>query len=152
MSLGERPDGRRLLGPFMILLGLHLLRLVPLRISLGQGWSEWIEARAGGGAAGAFWLGIAFSLAFCPTLFLLFFALTIPLALTSPLGIVYPAVFALGTTVPLLALAGALRAGTGGLKGVLRGARRAGAWTRPAAGMVLLLAGLNDTMTYWLLS
>jgi cytochrome c biogenesis protein CcdA len=61
-------------------------------------------------------------------------------------------VFALGTTVPLLALAGALRAGTGGLKGVLRGARRAGAWTRPAAGMVLLLAGLNDTMTYWLLS
>lgn len=142
---------RKALGPLMLLLGLYLLGLVPLRFSLGQGLADWLEDRAGSGARGAFVLGVAFSLAFCPTLFLLFFMLTIPLALASPLGVVFPAVFALGTTLPLLGLAGLLAAGVGATKGYVAGARRIEAWLRPTAGVVLLLAGLNDTLTYWFL-
>src|SRR5438477_39404 len=88
-----------------LLFGRYLLRLVPRRFSVGFGLAEWIEARAGPGAGGAFLLGTAFSFAFCPTLFLLFFGLTIPLALQSSLGVVYPGVFALGTTLPLIGLA-----------------------------------------------
>jgi cytochrome c-type biogenesis protein len=72
---------RKVLGPLMILLGLYLLGLLPLRFSFGQGLAGWLEARASSGVAGAFLLGAAFSFAFCPTLFLLFFGLTIPLAL-----------------------------------------------------------------------
>src|SRR5712692_6571151 len=60
---------RKVLGPAMILLGLYLLGLVPLRFSLGRGIADWLEARAGAGATGAFLLGVAFSFAFCPTLF-----------------------------------------------------------------------------------
>ncbi|MBI4491656.1 MAG: sulfite exporter TauE/SafE family protein [Chloroflexi bacterium] len=142
---------RKALGPLMILLGLYLLGLVHLRFSLGQGVAGWLEDRAGSGTRGAFLLGIAFSLAFCPTLFLLFFGLTIPLALSSPVGVVYPGLFALGTTLPLLGLAGLLAAGVGATKGYLAGARRVDAWLRPAAAVVLVLAGLNDTVTYWFL-
>lgn len=142
---------RKALGPLMLVLGLYLLGVLPLRFSLGQGLAEWAEDRAGPGAGGAFLLGVAFSLAFCPTLFLLFFGLTIPLALQSPLGVFYPGVFALGTTLPLLGLAGLLSAGVGATRGYLAGARRVDAWLRPAAAVVLLLAGLNDTFTYWLL-
>ncbi len=94
---------RKALGPLMILLGLHLLGLLPLRFSLGHQLADWLEARAGGGAGGAFLLGVAFSFAFCPTLFLLFFGLTIPLALASPVGVLFPGVFAVGATLPLLA-------------------------------------------------
>lgn len=142
---------RKALGPLMILLGLHLLGLVPLRFTLGHNLAERLEARAGPGAGGAFLLGIAFSLAFCPTLFLLFFGLTIPLALSSPLGVVYPGLFALGTTLPLLGLAGLLTAGVEATRGYLARARRMDAWLRPAAAAVLVLAGLNDTVTYWFL-
>jgi cytochrome c-type biogenesis protein len=142
---------RKVLGPLMILLGLYLLGLLPLRFSFGQGLAGWLEARASSGVAGAFLLGAAFSFAFCPTLFLLFFGLTIPLALRSPVGVVYPGVFALGTTLPLLGLVGLLTAGVGATKGYLAGARRIDAWLRPGAAVVLILAGLNDTIVYWFL-
>ena len=142
---------RKALGPLMVVLGLYFLGLVPLRFSVGRGLADWIEARAGAGAGGAFLLGTAFSFAFCPTLFLLFFMLTIPLALTSPVGVVYPALFAVGTALPLLALSAVVALGTGGLRPALAGTRRATSWLKPAAGMVLVLAGLNDTITYWLL-
>ncbi len=33
----------------------------------------------------------------------------------------------------------------------LPGAQRIDAWVRPVVGVVLLLAGLNDAVTYWLL-
>lgn len=142
---------RKVLGPLMILLGVYLLGLLPLRLSLGHGLAERLEARAGPGPRGAFLLGAAFSFAFCPTLFLLFFGLTIPLALASPIGVIYPGAFALGTALPLLGLAGLLTAGVGATKGYVAGARRLDAWLRPAAAVVLILAGLNDTVVYWLL-
>ena len=141
---------RKALGPLMIVLGLYFLGVLPLRLPPGGGLAEWLEARAGAGVGGAFLLGTAFSFAFCPTLFLLFFGLTIPLALSSPVGVVYPGVFALGTTLPLLALVGLLAAGVKA-GGYLSAARRAGRWLQPAAGVVLVLAGLNDTFTYWFL-
>jgi cytochrome c-type biogenesis protein len=142
---------RKTLGPLMLVLGFYLLGLVPLRFSLGHGLADWIEARAGPGAAGPFLLGTAFAFAFCPTLFLLFFGLTLPLALSSPLGVVYPGMFAVGTTLPLLGVAGLLTAGVTATKGYVRQAKRVGAWLRRAAALVLVLAGLNDTITYWLL-
>lgn len=142
---------RKVLGPAMVLLGLYMLGLLPLRFSLGQGLSGWLEARAGRGPGGAFLLGTAFSFAFCPTLFLLFFGLTIPLALSSPAGVVYPAAFALGTTLPLLVLLGLIATGAKAAGGYLTGAQRVGAWLQPAAGVILVLAGLNDTFIYWFL-
>ncbi len=142
---------RKALGPLMLVLGLYLLGLVPLRFSLGQGLAGWIEDRAGTGVTGALLLGMAFSFAFCPTLFLLFFGLTIPLALASPLGAAFPGVFALGTTLPLLGLSAVLVAGTGARPAYVAGARRIDRWLRPAAGIVLVLAGVHDTIIYWLL-
>lgn len=142
---------RKVFGPLMILLGLSLLGLVPLRFSFGGGVARWLEVRAGSGARRSFLLGSAFSFCFCPTHFLLFFGLTIPLALRSTFGVVYPGVFALGTTLPLLELVGLFTAGIGATRGYLAGARRVDAWLRPTAAVVLVLAGLNDTVVYWFL-
>lgn len=142
---------RKLLGPLMIVVGLYLLGAVPLQLSVGFRLSAWLEARAGTGGAGAFLLGVAFAVAFCPTLFLLFFGLTIPLALSSPIGIVYPSVFAIGTTLPLLGLAAFIGAGAGATKRYVRDVRRLGAWARRAAAAVLVLAGLSDVVLYWFL-
>ncbi|MBI2322288.1 MAG: hypothetical protein HYU88_09455 [Chloroflexi bacterium] len=51
----------------------------------------------------------------------------------------------------LLGLSGLLMLGVGTTKGYVAGAQRIAAWLRPAAAIVLVLAGLNDTFIYWFL-
>lgn len=143
---------RKGLGPLMLLIGLFFLGAPRPNLSIGQGLSAWLEARtAGTGLRGSFSLGVAYAFAFCPTLFWLFFGLTIPLALRSSVGVLYPPVFALGTTLPLLGLTGLLAVGASQATGYLGGLRRANRVAERVAGVVLVLAGLNDTFVYWFL-
>ncbi len=141
---------RKALGPVMILIGLYFLGVLRLNVSVGHGLSERLERRAGGGSRGSFLLGVAFAFAFCPTLFWLFFGLTIPMALQSPVGVLYPPAFALGTTLPLLGLTGLLALGANQAR-YFRGLRRVNRVFGLVAGVVLVLAGLNDTLVYWFL-
>ena len=86
---------------------------------------------------------------FWPTLFWLFFGLTVPLALQSPAGWSFPAVFAVGTGLPLLVVASVVSLGLGAAETL---AGRIGAVHRAVghvAGVVFLLAGLHDTLVYW---
>ncbi|MDP3768379.1 MAG: sulfite exporter TauE/SafE family protein, partial [Dehalococcoidia bacterium] len=140
------------LGPLMILVGLGLVGLVPLRTRFGQqlAWrlSQRLRAR---GAVGAFLLGVAFSFAFCPTLFWLFFGLTLPLALKSTAGWAFPGLFALGASLPLLVVTGLVAAGMGAIDVVAGSVRRLERPLRAAAAVVLVVAGLHDTVVYWLL-
>ena len=143
---------RKILGPVMIVLGLYLLRVLPLRFALGSGLSARLESAARGSRAGAFLLGAAFALAFCPTLFLLFFGLTIPMMSSSPVaGMLYPGAFALGTVLPLLAVLGLVGLGLGSAGSLSARLRRYSSYLPVAAGLVFLLAGANDTLVYWLL-
>src|SRR5919106_3571360 len=83
---------RKALGPLMLLIGLYLVGAFRLNVSLGQRLSRWLEVRMPHeGMQGTFALGLVFSLAFCPTLFWLFFGLLIPLALASQGGGSFPA-------------------------------------------------------------
>jgi cytochrome c-type biogenesis protein len=142
---------RRALGPLMLLVGLVLIGALRARGGFAPG--ERLAAAAADRfdatrPRGAFALGAAFGLAFCPTLFFLFFGLLVPLALVSAGGVVYPVLFAVGTVVPVLVVLGAITLG-------LRGAaslRALGSIQRPLtrlAGIVLVLAGINDTVVYW---
>ncbi|HBA40238.1 MAG TPA: hypothetical protein DCZ05_10995 [Deltaproteobacteria bacterium] len=143
---------RKVIGPLMILIGLGLVGLIRLRGSVGRKFSFWLQSRLPQtGVAGAFSLGVVFSFTFCPTLFWLFFGLMIPLALNSTGGWTFPALFALGTTLPLLAFTGLLSFG-GGLSPTwmdrLKASQRK---INLVAGAIFVLAGINDTLTYWLI-
>jgi len=143
---------RKALGPLMIVIGLGLLGLLRLRGSVGRGISTWLQARLPqNGAWGAFLLGMSFSLTFCPTLFWLFFGLTIPLALRSAAGWTFPGLFAVGTTLPLVAFAGLLAAGSGAAGGFVERLKRSSRLISRISGGIFILAGINDTLTYWAL-
>lgn len=138
---------RLALGPFMVLVGLGLLGVV--RWPLAWGVPEGVGARVGtwGGLLGPLALGGVYGLAFCPTLFWLFFGLLLPLALASPLGFLLPGVFALGTGLPLgLLLLLFARLGRGQ---ALKGMRHLGSALLRGAGGVFVVLGLLDTVLYW---
>jgi cytochrome c biogenesis protein CcdA len=145
---------RKVLGPLMLLIGLMLLGIWRSRVSLNVGQrlasvaSERLDPTR---PRGAFLLGAGLSLCFCPTLFLLFFGLLIPLALASPGGVVFPALFALGTSVPLLVALAAASLGARSLRGPTLAHRVQPVLTR-IAGALLVLVGLNDTVLYWVLA
>lgn len=143
---------RRALGPLMLLAGLVLLGVLRARITFGLGQrlaSAAADRLDAGRPAGAFALGAAFALAFCPTLFFLFFGLLIPLALVSPGGVVYPALFALGTTLPVLLILALLTVGARGTGRVTGAFERIQPFVTQLAGAILVLTGLNDTVVYW---
>ncbi|MFA6613058.1 MAG: aromatic aminobenezylarsenical efflux permease ArsG family transporter [Dehalococcoidales bacterium] len=94
--------GTYVLGPLLILAGL--LMLVIDRFSFGGGGrlaalgnkvSDW-------GLIGALLMGIIFAFAFCPYSAVLFFAVLIPVALTTTGGIFLPPLFAIGTGLPVI--------------------------------------------------
>ena len=142
---------RKALGPLLIAFGLLLLGVIKPRFVVGQGLSDWFAARVDReGNGDSFVLGVAFAFAFCPTLFLLFFGLLLPLALQSRVGLLYPGLFALGTTAPLLALLGLFGIGLNGARRHISRVRRVDLWVRRASGVVFVLAGLNEILLYWL--
>ena len=144
---------RKLLGPLLILVGLFLIGLLKLRFSMGGQITARIEQRLGGqtGVVPAYLLGVAFAFTFCPTLFWLFFGLTIPLALASPGGVVLPGVFAIGTTLPLLGFAVLLTAGIVNLRALIHRARSFDAWAQRVVGILFVIIGINEVILYWLL-
>lgn len=143
---------RKALGPLMIVIGLVVVGAIRLSWAPGYEIARRLRQAARRHAEGApFLLGVAFGFSFCPTLFALFFGFLIPLALAQPDGILYPAIFALGTTLPLLIALTLLSLGGGSLRQV---AGRIGHWQRAVAvvaGAILIVAGLHDTFVYWLL-
>lgn len=114
----ERAAGRwseLLLPPVMILAGAAMLFGKRLNIhGRGQTRPESEEKRGGGGA---FALGALFAMAFCPTSGILYFGVLIPLAASASGGLILPALYALATALPVIAVAwllayGANRLGT----------------------------------------
>ena len=143
---------RKVIGPFMILIGLGFVGLIRLRGSFGRRIAAWLHSRLPErGVAGAFPLGVIFSFTFCPTLFWLFFGLMIPLAIISTAGWTFPALFALGTLLPLFAFTGLLSFGGGGSPTWMDRLKASQRKINLVAGTIFVLAGINDTLTYWLI-
>jgi len=143
---------RKILGPLMLLIGLFMLGFMKLNVSFGDQFSSRLQAQAEGkGVWGAYLLGLAFSLAVCPTLFWLFFGLLIPLGVSSTGGLLFPAIFAVGTTLPLLAFAAMTAVGADSMGSFLRKMRWLDIWVQRVVGVIFLLVGLNEVVLYWLI-
>ncbi len=144
---------RRALGPLLIVVGLLMLGLLSSRLSLGGRFSSWLNEKVGRrqGVIPAYLLGVAFSFTFCPTLFWLFFGLTIPLAIASPGGVVFPGVFAIGTVLPVLGLAVLLASGKVNVGQFVKHFKAANVWIQRGVGVVFILIGINEIVLYWLI-
>lgn len=96
--------GEVLLGPALTVIGLYML--FGSRLSLPQlrvGGNA--ENLAGKGGRGALLIGVLFALAFCPTSGVLYFGMLIPMSATATAGYLLPAVYAVATALPVIAVA-----------------------------------------------
>ncbi len=142
---------RKTFGIALVVAGILLLGIVKLRISAGAGFLTWVRGHvANSTGKGAFLLGVAYALIFCPTLFVLFFILLLPLSVSSSFGLLYPSVFALGTAVPLLVVLSLLCAGVSKARLSPSSMRRFSSWTNKIAGVAFILFGTLEIAYYWL--
>ncbi|HNT36094.1 MAG TPA: aromatic aminobenezylarsenical efflux permease ArsG family transporter [bacterium] len=132
----------RFIGPVLILVGMLLLELLPVTFG-GSGMSERMQKRVEMlGIWGAFLLGVLFALSFCPISAALFFGSLLPLALGVKSAVIVPAVYGLGTGLPVFVFAlllafGARRVGT-----VFDKIVHVELWARRLTGVVFILVGL----------
>jgi cytochrome c-type biogenesis protein len=143
---------RKALGPLMLIVGLYLLGLFKTKLSLFTSLERnMVRHIPDIRYLQEFLLGIVYSLAFCPTLFWLFFGIVIPLGVSTSGGIILPGVFAIGTALPLLIITFLLAYGIGTTKFFTRDVPRINAILQKVAGVVFILAGINDIIAYWLI-
>lgn len=101
------------------------------------------------GNLGAFLMGVSFTLGFCPTMFVLFFVTLIPATLTVSYGVFLPAIFAVGTSLPLLLALFLIWYFELSGKLVKKKGRKIGVIVHKLAGMIMIILGILDTLTYW---
>lgn len=141
------PFIRKTIGPLLIIIGLFMIGIFK--------WKKtWLFLNVQPKVfkenyLGSFLMGVSFTAAFCPTMFMLFIFTLMPIVLATSYGAVLPAVFGIGTSLPLL-LVVFLIWYFGASGAILKRSRKIGAITQKLAGVLLLIIGILDTLTYWL--
>lgn len=96
-------NGERYLGPLLLIIGLIMLNIIPLKYLRGAAFQEKMtEKLRKKGLWGSLAIGIVFAMAFCPYSGALYFGMLIPMTITSAYGLFLPPVFALATGLPVL--------------------------------------------------
>ncbi|MBM7607288.1 cytochrome c biogenesis protein CcdA [Lysinibacillus composti] len=143
---GYFPIFRKVIGPLLIITGLILIGIIKLKII--NNISMRIPVVLKEGKLGSFLLGASFAIAFCPTMFVLFFVWLMPNVISTSYGFILPAIFGLATSIPLIVILGLIWYFD--LKGlIMKKSMKVGRIIQRIAGAILILIGVFDTITYW---
>lgn len=143
ISLFLQEYGEKLIGPFLVIMGILMLGIVDIPSVGGRGWLQKIELYLGKkGYVGALLLGVIFALALCPFAAVLFFGMLIPIALKTGDGIIVPAVFAIATALPVIVISLVLTQGVNRVSGMMASVQKMEkviTWTTAA---IFIIVGL----------
>jgi len=138
----------KFMGPILVLVGMFLLDLIKIRLpgisvfdKLGQRATTW-------GHPGAFFLGFLFALSFCPVSAALFFGGLIPAALDGKSSIAMPAIFGVGTGLPVLAVAVPIALGFRKMANIFKNLSLFEIWARRITGVIFILIGIYYILTH----
>jgi cytochrome c-type biogenesis protein len=135
-------------GPLLVLVGMVLLGLIELPISSGSGLNSLRERVQKMGLAGSVLLGLLFALSFCPVSAALFFGSLIPLAISNQSAVLLPAVYGIGTGIPVIMFAIALSLGAKSLGSLFQRVTATEQKVRLVTGIVILLIGIWLTLQH----
>ncbi len=136
------------MGPMLIIIGMVLLELISFTRRSG-GVSEKMQRRVDRlGMWGALLLGIVFALSFCPVSAALFFGSLLTLAVRHESGVLLPAVYGIGTGLPVLVFAIVIAFGANRIGKAYDRMAAFEFWARRITGIVFIAAGIYYSLTY----
>jgi hypothetical protein len=140
----------QVLGPLLVVAGLVMIGWLRLPWLGNRGVGSLEQRLASGGILGAGGLGILFALSFCPVSAGLFFGGLLPLATGTGSRLALPGIYGIGTGLPVVAVAGLLALGTGGIARTFDALTRFERVATRITGGVFVLAGIYLVLTHLL--
>jgi cytochrome c-type biogenesis protein len=135
--------GEQVLGPILIVVGLLMLFIDKLSFGKGGGGLAALGGKvANWGMLGGFLLGVLFALAFCPYSAVLYFGVLLPLSLKTAGGMALPAIFAIGTGLPVLIIGTLLSFGVAGISSWLNAITRVERIIRIVVAVIFIGVGI----------
>ncbi len=139
--------GEKILGPFLIIIGLFMLGVIKLKIpGLGK-LTERMENQAGKGYWGVFLLGVVFALGFCPYSGVLYFVMLIPMTIASVQGLYLPFVFAIATGLPVILFAWMIAYAIGSVGSIYNKIKVFELWFRRLVAVLFIGVGIYYIIT-----
>ncbi len=135
----------RLLGPILILVGMFLLDLLRFNFSTSAVSTSLHDRAQSWGMWGAGPLGMIFALSFCPVSAALFFGSLIPLSLKAGSQVTLPALYGIGTGLPVLVFAIGLAAGAHAVSAAIDKLSAFERWARRVTGGLFIAVGIYYT-------
>ena len=138
----------KILGPILILVGMFLLELLQVNLpgfSVSEGMQKRVEAW---GVWGAGVLGVIFALSFCPVSAALFFGSLLPLAVKAESGVLLPALYGVGTALPVFVFAILITLGTRAVSKALDKLTLIERWARRVTGIIFVGVGIYYCLVY----
>ncbi len=107
--------GEKLIAPILIMIGLMMLGVIKIKFPGFSGLTEKIGNEGKSSYLSTLLLGIIFALAFCPYSGVIYFAMLIPLTVSSAGGLMLPVLFAVATGIPVIIFSWLLAYSVGGV-------------------------------------
>jgi len=136
------------LGILLIVVGAYLLGLLKFNFG-GWGVPQSLQKRLTKlGLSGSLLLGMVFALAFCPVSAALFFGSLVPLTIAFHSSLLLPAVYGVGTGLPVLVFAAIIALGSSFLSVAYEKIAKIENYTRKATGLIFILVGIYYVLSY----
>lgn len=134
--------GEKILGPLLILIGLFMLGVFQFRIPGMDFLTGKMENRTKNSGWNVLLLGIVFALAFCPYSGVLYFGMLIPITISSPGGLILPAIFALATGIPVILFAWLIAFSIGSIGSIYNKIKSFEFWFRRVIAVLFIGVGI----------
>jgi cytochrome c-type biogenesis protein len=134
--------GEKLLGPLLIIIGLLMLDFIRIKFPGFSGLTEKMGEHSKRSYWGTLLLGMVFAMAFCPYSGVLYFAMLIPITITSISGLYLPVVFAIATGLPVIIFAWLLAYAVGNVGKLYNQIKTFELWFRRVVAVLFILVGI----------
>ena len=141
--------GEILIAPLLIVIGIYMLDLIKLNIPKISVNGEYVKKRTKG-SWGALFLGILFSLAFCPSSGIFFFGMLIPLSAAEAGGYPLPVEDAIATGLPVILVAWVLAYSVAGLGKFYNRIQVFEKWFRKIVAILFIAVGIYYAVMFYL--
>ncbi|VBB46798.1 Cytochrome c biogenesis protein transmembrane region [uncultured Paludibacter sp.] len=142
--------GEKLLGPILIIIGLFMLNVLKINFPGFTSLSEKLGEKSKKSYWSTFLLGVVFALAFCPYSGVLYFAMLIPMTVSSASGLYLPFIFAFATGLPVILFAWLIAFAVGNVGKFYNRIKKFESWFRIVVAIIFILVGIYYTVIFFI--